>query len=141
MNKLGRACVWNPPRNLSHAFSGRSCPGALLTQHQPMRLSISASLAAALVVTSLTACDKTVREGDLKYICYRYLPDYSAYVSIDSKKSFGDSFAISLNAVPHLKIHGSWCELTWTENNRDGSKEGKKVCFPVSNIHSFKWKE
>ena len=89
----------------------------------------------------LPACDRAPQEGDLKFIGYRYTPDGSAYVSVDSKKYMGDGYAEALNAAPHLKIHGSWCDLSWTESKPDGSKETKRVSFPTSNIHSFKWKE
>lgn len=89
----------------------------------------------------LPGCDRTENEGDLKFIGYRYLAEGAAYASIDSKKYLGEGYAESLNAAPHLKIHDSWCELTWTENKPDGSKQAKSVCFPTSNIHSFKWKE
>ena len=99
----------------------------------------------ALIVLSATAflagCDRTTQEGDLKFIAYRFGPQDSAYASIDARNYMGDGYAASFNAAPHLKIHGSWCELTWTENKPDGSKQAKSVCFPTSNIHSFKWKE
>ena len=53
----------------------------------------------------------------------------------------GVGYAESLNAAPHLKINGTWCELTWLETNPDGSKQKKRIDFPTSNIHSFKWME
>ncbi len=97
--------------------------------------------AAFVIAISLSACDRVTQEGDLKFIGYRYTPAGSAYVSADSNKYMGDGYAEALNAQPHLKIHGAWCDLTWIETKADGTKEKKSVSFPTSNIHSFKWKE
>lgn len=112
----------------------RSNPQSMPSRH-------SLSFTALAIGLSLSACDRGTQEGDLKFIGYRYTPDASAYVSVDSNKYMGEGYAEALNAAPHLRIHGSWCDLTWTETKPDGSKENKSVSFPTSNIHSFKWKE
>jgi hypothetical protein len=107
----------------------------------PMRSALRFFPITLFAALSLQGCDRASREGDLKFIGFRYLSDGSAYMSIDSKKYMGDGYAESLNAAPHLKIHGSWCDLTWIENKPDGSKEPKSVSFPTSNVYSFKWKD
>ena len=89
----------------------------------------------------LSGCGKSTHEGELKFIGYRYTKEHSAYASVDSRNYLGEGYAEALNAAPYLKIHGSWCDLTWTENTPDGTKVSKKVSFPTANIYSFKWKE
>jgi hypothetical protein len=103
--------------------------------HRPIRLLLVACLGA------FAGCDRSVQEGDLKFIGFRYLPTGSAYVSSDGESRMGEGFVEYLNASPHLKIEGDICRLDWVENKPDGTKFAKNVSFPVSNIHSFKWKE
>ena len=105
---------------------------------------ISASVLACIFLFS--ACDQSSsltpeKEGKLLFLGYRYLSNGSAYVSADSNEYMGSGYAADLDSSPYLKIYGSWCELTWKKPREDGSIEDKVVCFPTSNIYSFRWKE